>query len=251
MTGLQEPPETPRVFAHRGASGHAPENTLAAFRKAADLDCRWIETDCMLTRDGRVILHHDDTLLRVAGVDLPVGSTDYSDMQTLDCGSWFDPEFAQERIPLLEQAIDLFSDLGMGINLELKPCPGAEAETARAVATIVTRFWPNHLPPPIVSSFSLEAFQTAWPLLPDSPFAMLWQDLPENWEAVMKDNGADALHLDADALEEQHARILSAEGMVFRCYTVNENSRFTELMEWGAEAVFSDLPDRLTPTATA
>lgn len=245
MISQPSPPEAPRIFAHRGASGYAPENTLAAFRKAAELGCRWIETDCMLTRDGQVVLHHDDTLHRVTGVDRVVSDIDYADIATLDCGSWFDPAFAAERIPTLEQAIDLFADLGIGANLELKPCPGADADTARAVAETVNRFWPDSLPAPIISSFSLEAFRTAWPLLPDCSFAMLLQALPDSWESILKENGADALHLDADFLQQEHAQILAAEGMVFRCYTVNEKSRFTELMEWGAEAVFSDVPDQL------
>lgn len=235
----------PRIFAHRGASGYAPENTLAAFRKAADMGFNWIETDCMLTRDGRVILHHDDTLHRVTGVHGSVSETDYNDLQDLDCGTWFHPSFSTERIPPLEQAIDLFADLGMGANLELKPCPGTEIETAKAVANIVNDFWPSHLPVPVISSFSQEAFVTAWPLLPDCSFAMLWHALPDDWHVVMKQIGADVLHLDTDMLQYDQAQNLIAEGIEFRCYTVNSRERFTELLDWGAAAVFSDYPDRL------
>ena len=237
--------EPPQIIAHRGASGHAPENTLAAFRKAAELGFNWIETDCMLTRDGRVILHHDDSLQRVTGSDRPVSDTDYANLCDLDCGSWFDPAFSAERIPSLQQAIELFADLGMGANLELKPCPGADVETAKAVADIVNRSWPDHLPPPVISSFSTTAFETVWPLLPDSSFAMLWHALPDDWHSVMKNIGADALHLDADMLTREQAQSLVAEGIVFRTYTVNSPERFSELLEWGAAAVFSDFPDRL------
>lgn len=239
----------PQIFAHRGASGYAPENTIAAFRKAAELGFNWIETDCMLTRDGQVILHHDVTLDRVTGVKRLVSQTDYADLCDLDCGSWFDPAFSEERIPTLEQAIELFAELGMGANLELKPCPGTDVETAKAVAKIVTASWPNHLPPPIMSSFSRTAFETAWPLLPDCSFAMLWHALPNDWHSVMKNIGADILHLDAEMLSREQAQSLVAEGVEFRSYTVNSTARFNELLEWGAEAVFSDFPDRLKHAA--
>lgn len=235
----------PQIFAHRGASGYAPENTLAAFRTAADLGFNWIETDCMLTRDGRVILHHDYTLKRVTGVESFVSETDYADLSHLDCGTWFDPDFSQERIPTLEQAIDLYADLGMGVNLELKPCPGAEVETATAVAEIVSNFWPDHLPVPIISSFSKAAFEAAWPLLPGCPFAIIWHALPEDWHSEMKNIGADVLHLDTNMLQQHDAQCLVAEGMDFSCYTVNSSDRYAELMSWGAVAVFSDFPDRL------
>ena len=233
------------IFAHRGASGHAPENTIAAFRKAVELGFNWIETDCMLTRDGRVILHHDDTLERVTGKNALVSDTGYDDLKDLDCGSWFDTAFSAERIPTLEALIELCAELGIGVNLELKPCPGFDVETAKAVAEIVSKQWPDTLPPPIISSFSRLAFETAWPLLPDSSFAFLWHGLPGDWQSVMRETGADLLHLDADLLQRHQAQSLVAEGIEFRCYTVNSVDRYSELMDWGASAVFSDFPDRL------
>src|SRR5208282_360917 len=94
------------LIAHRGASGHAPENTLAAFRKAVALGVTFIETDLQVTRDTHLVAIHDDTVNRTTNGHGAVHSLSLDEIRKLDAGSWFGSEFAGERVPTIEELLD-------------------------------------------------------------------------------------------------------------------------------------------------
>src|SRR5689334_3842717 len=89
----------PRIFAHRGSSQIAPENTLIAMRKAQQLGAQWVEFDVMLSRDGETIIFHDKLLDRTSSGVGPVYKFNYAQLKEFDAGSWFDKQYHQERIP--------------------------------------------------------------------------------------------------------------------------------------------------------
>ncbi len=91
--------DLPRVIGHRGAKGYAPENTVASFAKAAAMGIRWVEFDAKLTRDGAVILMHDERLERTTDGRGLVADTDWATIRTLDAGRWFAAAFAAEPVP--------------------------------------------------------------------------------------------------------------------------------------------------------
>lgn len=119
-----------RIIAHRGASGYAPENTMAAFRRAAEMGATEVETDVAFTRDGRLLLFHDETLERTTnGSGLPEDHT-LAELLELDAGSWHDPklawdrDYAGEKLITLEQLLDAFGPT-LTYHIELKkPVPG-------------------------------------------------------------------------------------------------------------------------------
>ena len=94
------------VIAHRGASGHAPENTLAAFKRAVGLGATFIETDLQLTRDSRFVAMHDGTVNRTTNGQGKVHDMTMAELRRLDAGSWFGSEFAGERIPTLDEILE-------------------------------------------------------------------------------------------------------------------------------------------------
>lgn len=100
----------PLLFAHRGCSSLAPENTLAAFRKARELGCPGIELDIHRCASGELVVIHDHTTKRVGGPDRSVEQTDLAALREIDVGSHFAPEFAAERIPLLDELFGLLGD---------------------------------------------------------------------------------------------------------------------------------------------
>ncbi|MDY5138569.1 glycerophosphodiester phosphodiesterase family protein, partial [Actinotignum timonense] len=143
-----------KLFAHRGLSADAPENTMAAFRAAYQAGFTWIETDVDITADGTLPLCHDATLERTTTGHGRVDELRAQDLETLDAGSWFSPGFAGEKIPTLGQLVDFALETGMGINIEMKPCAqGGEQARAlvRAVAQQARRLGPERA---LVSSFS-------------------------------------------------------------------------------------------------
>ena len=111
--------DKPVIFAHRGASANAPENTLAAFELAVRLGAKAIELDTMLSRDGIPVVIHDHTLERTTNGHGLVSDHDQSDLIQLDAGSWFSETFKGEKIPLLREVLERFSH-NILINIELK-----------------------------------------------------------------------------------------------------------------------------------
>ena len=137
------------LIAHRGASGHAPENTLAAFRKAVSLGVGFIETDLQLTRDARFVAIHDDTVDRTTNGHGAVHDLTLEGIRKLDAGSWFGSEYAGERIPTLEEILDFSKKNDVVFYLELKPggswggehaLIGALREAAEIARTVVISF---------------------------------------------------------------------------------------------------------------
>ena len=104
MTGKSK--NTPLVYGHRGASGECPENTAAAFAEAWKQEADGIECDIHLTRDGELAVLHDPHTGRIAGRKLVVADMPWAGLRDLDVGSWKDPRFAAERIPLLRDVLD-------------------------------------------------------------------------------------------------------------------------------------------------
>ena len=107
------------VIAHRGASAYAPENTLASFEKAAELGADWFELDCTLTQDGHVIVIHDDSVDRTTTGQGKAMDQTLEALKALDAGTWYAPEFAGQRLPTIEEALDLAKDR-IGVYIEIK-----------------------------------------------------------------------------------------------------------------------------------
>ena len=236
--------DVPRIIAHRGASGHAPENTIAAIRKAHELGATWVEFDCMLSKDGRVFLNHDETLERTANVAHRACDLELADLLHLDVGSWFGADYAGEAIPTFRKVMSVLSELGMGANVEIKPCKGHEVETGAAVAREIDGHWPSDIPPPVVSSFSRESLSAAIPLLASEiEVAQLWGRVPAEWRQELAALGATAVHCDADRLEKEIARQIVASGTPLRCYTVNTPALADKLFDWGVSCIITDYPD--------
>src|SRR6188768_3856052 len=100
--------QLPKVIGHRGAMAYAPENTLASFREARARGATWVEIDVKLTADGVPIVMHDSSLARTTGVERLVAETKRAELPA--------------EVPTLVAAIDCFRELGLGCNVEIKPC---------------------------------------------------------------------------------------------------------------------------------
>lgn len=236
--------DIPRVIGHRGALGHAPENTLVGIRKAKELGCSWVEFDCMLTLDKVVILNHDDTLDRTTNGTGLVSDTPLVAIRRLDAGSWFDPSFTGTPVPTFDETIVLLKELGLGGNVEIKPVTGHDRETGRLVAREIAALWPTTLPPPVVSSFSLTALEAAREEAPHLDRAILWWEIPDDWHAHQERLEASALHVSVKKLTAERAAEFRAAQVPFRAYTVNDPVDAERLFDWGCEAIFTDFPDR-------
>ncbi|MCM1537813.1 MAG: glycerophosphoryl diester phosphodiesterase membrane domain-containing protein [bacterium] len=127
---------TVNVTAHRGASAFYPENTMAAFEGAKDLGADWIELDVQQTKDGQIIVLHDTNLKRTTGMDANTWEMTYAKIAALDAGSFFSPDFAGEKIPLLSEVAAFARENNIKLNIELKPT-GYETDFEKNVIDII------------------------------------------------------------------------------------------------------------------
>ncbi|MDG9725503.1 glycerophosphodiester phosphodiesterase [Streptomyces sp. DH41] len=186
--------DEPSVVAHRGASGYAPENTLAAVDKAAELGIRWVENDVQRTSDGELVVLHDDSLRRTTNVEevfpdrSPWKVKDFTaaEVARLDAGSWFGSEYAGARVPTLKQYVDRVEHNHQKLLLELKNpqmYPGIEQQTLKVLANegwLDRRHVAARL---VVQSFSADSVRTVHELEPAVRTGFLGtppvSDLPE------------------------------------------------------------------------
>ena len=239
----------PRVIGHRGASGLAPENTPASFRKSAELGVGWVEFDVHLTADGVPVVIHDDTVDRTTDGKGKVAALSLAELKRLDAGTWFDPGARGERIPTLAEMLNLLRELALGAVVEIKPSPGAEIATAEATVTLLREHWPQTLPPPLVSSFERAALERAHLVAPGVARGFLVRSLPQNWQDEVDRLGCSAVHVSHQGLRPEHVADVSRVGLPVFAYTVNDARRARELFSWGVAAVFSDRPDLVLPVA--
>ncbi len=237
----------PAVIGHRGAAGHAPENTLAGLRKAHDLGVTCVEFDDMLSADGVPVLFHDETLERTSDGTGRLSSQRWEDLQKLDAGSWFGPVFAGEPIPSLHQAMAVLGALGMKANVELKPSRGQDAMTGVITAKTLQESWPAVLPAPVISSFSGKSLVAAADQAPEFPRALLVWEFPDDWRARADAVGATAVHASRKHLTRDQARAILDAGYALRIYTVNDGTEGARFYDWGAESLFTDYPERIVP----
>jgi glycerophosphoryl diester phosphodiesterase len=230
------------VIAHRGASGTAPENTVAAFGRAERLGAHMIELDVQLTADGAVIVLHDDTVDRTTdGRGLASGYT-LAALRALDAGSWFAPEFAGERVPTLAEVLAAVS---LPVNVELKRGGGVGLEE-RALETVRTA---GALERVVFSSFDHDALQRLRRLTPDAEIAVLWGGRgAERPLFAARRVAARALHLRTTGASLRAVSAALKAGFEVRVWTVNDPAEWRVFAARGATAVFTDFPERFLQT---
>lgn len=230
------------VIAHRGASGSAPENTLAALDLAADLGAKAVEIDVNASADGVPFLHHDDSLERCTDGSGLLHEHDAKDLDRLHVNLM--PGFSDERLPRLTAAIRLIVSRGLALNLEIKPPKGRAAETTEAICRVIETEWPEAASL-VFSSFDPQALEYAHQRLPDVPRALLTDAIPENWSDAMAAIDAINLHCSVAGFDPERAEQIRRAGHRVYCYTANDDLVAARLLREGADGVFTDWPGRL------
>jgi glycerophosphoryl diester phosphodiesterase len=221
--------QLPRVIGHRGAMAYAPENTLASFREAARRGATWVEIDVKLTADGVPSVMHDASLERTMGVDRLVAQTPRAELPA--------------AVPTLDDAIACFLELGLGCNLEIKPCEGREAETARVAVETLCRSWPAALPVPLLSSFKDASLSAARETAPQFARALLVGELGEDWRQRADAVEAAGLNVGRRKLTAADAVAIKRAGYALSVWTVNDPDEARALIGMGADCVITDAPD--------
>jgi glycerophosphoryl diester phosphodiesterase len=232
----------PTIFAHRGASAYAPENTIAAFVLAVKQEANAVELDAKLTADGEVVVFHDQNVERTTGSRGRVGELTLAELRKLDAGSHFDVSFRGEPIPTLS---DVFEAVGkkIFINIELTNYASVNDSLPDKVAALVSKYdlaeWV------MFSSFNPIALWRVRRLLPQIPTGLL---------ALQGKNGAlarsflgrllayDALHPYLGDVTPRLVNKTHHRGCRVHVYTVNQADDMRHLISLGVDGIFTDDP---------
>ncbi len=235
----------PNIIGHRGCAGYAPENTLEGIHTAADMGVEWVELDVKLTKDQIPILFHDEDLDRTTGMSGNIADLTLSDVKELDAGSWFGESFIGAKIPTLEEAVDVFLERNLGLNLEIKPCPGREKETAEAALDVLSAIWDDHSRV-LISSFQHVSLEAAFDVAEDWHRGLLLpEEWPENWAEMAEYLKVSTINLHGNSVTREQVESAIDLDMPVLAYTVNDPDRARFLQAWGVDSFFTDVPDVL------
>jgi glycerophosphoryl diester phosphodiesterase len=229
-------------IALRGASAYAPENTLAAFERAVELGADAIEFDIHLSRDGELVVIHDDTLDRTTDGSGPVRERSLGELMRLDAGRWFGEGFAGQRIPRLDEVLDRFAGK-IPVALEIKAgstfFPGIEE---KVISALRERAAIDHA---AVASFDHYALRRLKEIEPTIRTAALLVGRPVSLSALAGPARADGLAIEASFVTKAEVEACRAAGLQIVVWVVNEPAQMRHFIRLGVDGIITDRPDLL------
>ena len=230
-----------QIVGHRGLAGLAPENTLVSFREAIRAGADWLEFDVRFASDGVPIVIHDASLKRTTSGRGPVRARSLAEIRKLDAGSWFDPRFAGERIPTLDDVLKLASRIRLNIEIKAHAAPARRA--AQAVWSRVKRSGLQQRT--LISSFDPNVLKALRDLDPKVSLGFPWQ-------IGLRDPVRRALALksrmmlfEVGGLSERKVRRCRDVGLEVWVYTVNEPEEMRRVLDLSIDGLITDRPDLL------
>lgn len=228
--------QNPTVMAHRGLSADAPENTLYAFSDAISVGADFIELDVQQTRDGVLVVMHDSNLKRTTGVNKDIWDVDYADIQNLDAGSWFDPAYANARIPTLEETLQ-FVDKRAKLNIEIKPTKHGSDTLEQDVAELITQY--QYTDACYVTSFSYGSLKKVKEANPEIRTGYLMSVAYGQFYSLKY---ADAFSLNKVFVTSQVVNAAHQQGKQIFAWTVNGMSEVRSLCNLHVDSIITDDP---------
>ncbi|MCS0670231.1 glycerophosphodiester phosphodiesterase family protein [Cytobacillus firmus] len=236
-------------IAHRGATGYAPENTVAGFDLAVDMKADYIEIDVQRSKDGELVVIHDTSVDRTTDGTGKVGDLTFEYLRSLDAGSWKGEQFAGEPIPTFEEILDRYHGK-VGILIELKApelYPGIEEQVADKLKE-------RNLDKPqnekiIIQSFNFESMKTMDQLLPNVPIGVLTSNRADTTAEALQEFSAyaDWFNPSYGIVTEELVNQVHSLGMQIGSWTVRSQDAADFLFEMDVDAIITDYPDYVDP----
>ncbi|HUK30702.1 MAG TPA: glycerophosphodiester phosphodiesterase family protein [Candidatus Acidoferrum sp.] len=233
-------------IAHRGASGHAPENTLAAFRMAVEMSAKFIETDLQVTRDAWIVAMHDDTVNRTTESRGHISKMTLAELRALDAGAWFagasGRSFAGERVPTLEEILAFAREVDVSFYLELKTSESWTVERSLAGALASS----GELARATVISFDPAVLLSLRRIEPMAMTGLLVERPGMDSIEQAVSMGARQLLPKANRTTPDLIRAAREADLKLVPWTVNEPEEMRALIANGVDGIITDFPDRLS-----
>ncbi|MDQ0228947.1 glycerophosphodiester phosphodiesterase [Metabacillus malikii] len=229
------------VIAHRGASGHAPENTMASFQKALDMGADYIELDVQMTRDGKLVVIHDPTVDRTTNGTGEVGSFFLNDLQQLDAGEWFSRKYRGQKIPTLEEVLSYFGEK-IAFLIEIKN-PNLYPTIVDELANVLGDRKHLNL---IIQSFDFELLQKFSQLCPHFPLGLLVKYRVHGISNVqLRDWATVVTYINPNKalITKKLVKRIHHHRMYVFPYTVRNKKSIKGLIEANVDGIITDFPD--------
>lgn len=232
----------PLVFAHRGASKYAPENTMAAFHLAQKQGAPAIELDTMLTADGVPVVIHDDTIDRTTAGSGRVGEMNLKEIRAYDAGAYFSADFTGEHIPTLQEVLETFKG-EMLVNIELKNYHSPFDKLPERVAELIAGM--HYLDAVLFSSFQPLNLIRIKRLLPGAKVALLveegfwWRRLASGFFSFLS---PEFIHPYKSYIQKNYLDREHALGRRVNVWTVDDPAEAASFMDWGIDGLITNDP---------
>lgn len=235
-----------KIFAHRGFSGEYPENTMLAFKKAAETGCEGIELDVQLTKDLVPVIIHDERIDRISSGRGRVCDYTFDELRSFSFGypDKFGDKFSDEKIPCLEEYLEWLAEEASQIitNIELKNSVYYYGGMEQMVIDMVRKY--NLLERVIISSFNNASVLKCKEMEASLKTGFLLEGAIGNPGVYTREFGVDYYHPSMEFLTEEHVKNCSENGIGVNVWTVNEKDEFLKMKKWGVSLVFTNYPDR-------
>ncbi len=253
MARIAERPDTlatrPLLVAHRGSSGTAPENTMAAFRKAIAAGADMIELDVRMTRDYHLVVLHDSTVRRTTnGSGAACGMT-LQELKSLDAGSWYGPRFRGERVPTLREVMEMLPS-HVGLNIEVKTDGDPRPDRALEESLVLIIREQGMTSRVLVSSFDHGHLRRMHALDPSVPLGILYvpvRDIGRSPSRLARRCGATAFICSRTQVRKRHVDDAHGHGIVVGVYGVSTPEHYRRMRSFGIDAIVTDYPERIAP----
>ena len=230
-----------KIFAHRGSKGTHPENTLASFKEAVRVGSDGIELDVHLTKDGHLVVIHDETVDRTTNGTGEIRNLTLAEIKAMDAGSWFHNKYAGEKIPTLEEVLLLLTELGFNgqLNIELKTdVIQYKGLVQKCLALQSAKDWPFAI---VYSSFNPYTLVELKEANPSQEIGLLFEskEWADKGDAMLE---KESYHPDLKLLD--WAIEWNRNQLPLRVWTVNEDTDINRCFELQIEAIFTDYPQK-------
>lgn len=232
-------------IAHRGASGYYPENTLIAFEKAIELGCHGIETDVQMTKDGVLVLIHDELVNRTTNGSGLVSDYTYSELSKLDAGCFFGEDFKNEKIPRLDELLDITKNTSLVLNLELKNSVINYPNMEEKVIDVLYEYGLEDQT--IISSFNHYSIKKCKSISQKIKTGILYSSVLFEVEKYAENLCADFIHPNFYTLLNNKHLIdnVKTSGLNINTYTVNEENFMKIMLDMNVYGIINNYPDKL------
>ena len=230
------------IYAHRGFSGKYPENTLLAFQKAAEAGAEGIELDVHTTRDGEVVVMHDENTIRTTGTDALIKDLTLEEFKALDAGYIKNGEFGFVAPPTLREVFELLKEIGMKCNIEFKTGVYEYENIERKVLALIDEF--GFRERIIVSSFNHFTCCRFKELAPDVKIGFLEESWLIHPGAYTRARGAECFHPFFNMLNHENVQDLRNNGIEINAWTINDECDMRKALRLQLEIGITNWPDK-------